>query len=155
MIRGDRAARRRGAVAGLVPAIAVALVFAVSGTGATLTAVATSLVLVTLLAMTAGWIAGPLAAAKPRRLVIAALGYAIALIVAVGALSVVQGVVDAISTDGFDPVAIVIAVVGGRIVYALAATFYLLLPAIALGALWSASAWSLTRLTRARTAPGD
>lgn len=153
MIRDDRGARRRGALAGLAPAAVVALVFAVSGTGATSTAVATSLVLVTLLAMAAGWIAGPLAAAEPHRIVVAALGYAIALIAVVGALSVVQGVADAIASDGFDPVAIVVTVVGGRVVYALAATFYLLLPGIALGALWSLSAHGLARLAGARSTP--
>ncbi len=149
----ERWARRRGAVAGLAPAIAVAVVFAVSGTGATPTGVATSLILVTLLAMAAGWIAGPLAATEPHRIVVAALGYAIALIAVVGALSIVQGVADAIASNGFDPVAIVVTAVGGRVVYALAATFYLLLPAIALGALWSLGAHGLAHLAGARSTP--
>ena len=81
-------------LAGLVPAFAVAALFAVSGSAATPPEIAVSLALVTLIAMTAGWFAGPLAAGEQRRILVAGLGYAIALIATNAVLSMVQGAPD-------------------------------------------------------------
>jgi len=143
--------RGRGAIAGLVPTLVIALLFAVGGTSATPLEVAWSLTLVALIAMTAGWLAGPLASGEPRRLLVATLGYAIALIVATASFSVIQGVGDAVAADRLDPIAILGAIVG-RAVYALAGAAYLILPAIALGAVWSVAARGLTTLSRSRPA---
>jgi len=147
---GNLGARRRGALAGMIPTLAIALLFATGGTTATAAEVATSLALVALLAMVAGWVAGPLAAGESRRLLVAALGYAIALIAATASLSIVQGIGDRISADGLDPLGILTAI-AGRAAYALAATFYLILPAIVLGVAWSLAACGLTRLARSRS----
>lgn len=149
---GNPGPRQRGALAGTIPTLAIALLFAIGGTTATATAtdVVTSLALVALIAVVAGWVAGPLAAGESRRLLVAALGYAIALIAATASLSIVQGVGDAIGVDGIDAVSI-LAAMAGRAAYATAATLYLILPAIVLGAAWSLAAWELTRLTRSRS----
>ena len=143
---GDtRAARWRGALAGVVPVIAIAGLFAVGRTTSTPEEVAVSLGLVALIAMTAGWVAGPLASGKPRRLLVAALGYAIALIAATASLSIIQGLVDAVGADGLAPIAVITAVVG-RAAVALAGTAYLIVPAIVLGMAWSIAARGLDRL---------
>ncbi len=142
--------RVRGALAGLLPTLAIALLIAVGGTTETPAEVATSLALVALIAMAAGWIAGPLAAGEPRRLLVGSFGYAIALLAMTALLSIAQGVGDAIGADGLDAVAILTAVVG-RAVYALAGAAYLILPAIVLGAAWSVAAWGMTRLVRSRS----
>ena len=136
--------RLPGALAGLVPALAVAALFAFSGSAATPPEVAVSLALVTLIAMTAGWFAGPLAARERHRLPVAALGYAIALIATTAVLSMVQGAWDIWTTAAFDPIAIA-TVIAGRALYALASTTYMIVPAIVLGAGWSVAARSLER----------
>jgi hypothetical protein len=138
-------ARLPGALAGLVPALAVAGLFAVSGSAATPPEVAVSLALVTLIAMTAGWFAGPLAAGERRRLVVAALGYAIAVIATTAVLSMVQGAWDIWTTAAFDPIATAIA---GRALSALVSTIYLIVPATVLGMIWSVTARGLTRRMR-------
>lgn len=139
--------RLPGALAGLVPALAVAALFAFSGSAATPPEVAVSLALVTLIAMTAGWFAGPLAAGEQRRLLVAAFGYAIAVISTTAALSMVQGAWDIWTTAAFEPIAIATALVG-RALYALASATYMFGPAIVLGAGWSVAARGLTRRMR-------
>jgi hypothetical protein len=148
--RHIRTGRWRGALAGLVPTLAIALLFVVGGTTATPPEVATSLALVALIATSAGWLAGPLAAGEPRRLAVAALGYAIALLATVAALSMVQAAWDSLAGNGVDPFAIVVAVTG-RGLYAVAGAAYLIIPAIVLGAAWSLSAWGLAHLVRTRS----
>lgn len=136
--------RWRGALAGLVPALAIALLFA-TGTAATPIQVAISLGLVTLITTSAGWLAGPLAAHEPRRLLVAAIGYAIALIAVNALLAILQAAVDAVATHGLDPIA-VLTTIFGRAAVALIATAYLMLPALAAGAAWSLLARGLMRL---------
>jgi hypothetical protein len=94
-------------------------------------------------------VAGPVAAAEPRRLLAAAFAYAIALIAVNALLATVQAAADAIAVQGLDVFAILIAVVG-RAAYALVGTAYLILPAIAAGGVWSVSARALGRIGRAR-----
>jgi hypothetical protein len=142
---GDRGARSRGALAGIAPTLAIALLFATQGSTATPGEVAFALGLVAAIAVTAGWLAGPLAARRHARLVVVAIGYALALIATAAALSVVQGVWDAWTTDGPDPLALASAI-AGRALYALAATLYLILPALALGLLWTAATRGLVRI---------
>lgn len=142
--------RWRGAIAGLVPALAIASLFAFGGTTAAPSDVAVSLFLVALIAMTAGWIAGPLAAYPPRRLLVAAIGYAIAFIGATAGLSVIQAAWDSLVADGPDPVALATAIIG-RFVVALAGTAYLIIPAVLLGLAWSVVARGLMTLMISRT----
>ena len=97
--------------------------------------------------MSAGWIAGPLAAAEPRSLIKAAIGYVIALLATNATLSIVRAIADTITAGGFDVVALVFSIVG-RAFYAVASTAYLLIPAIALGLLWSVVARAATLLRR-------
>ena len=54
----QRAARSRGALADLVPVLAIALLFAVGGTTSKPAEIAVSLGLVTMIAMSAGWVTG-------------------------------------------------------------------------------------------------
>lgn len=145
--RGARDARLRGALAGLVPAFAVVVLFGVSGSAAAPPEVAASLAWVGLIATTAGWLAGPLAARERRRLLGAALGYAIALIATTAVLSMVQGARDTWTTAAFDPIAIATAI-AGRALYALVSTTYLIVPAIVLGMIWSVTARGLARRSR-------
>ena len=136
--------RWRGALAGLAPALAIALLFA-TGTGATPAQVAISLGLVALITTSAGWLAGPLAATEPRRLLRAAIGYAVALIAINALLAILQAAVDAVAAHGLDPIAVLTAIFG-RAAVALYATAYLMLPALAAGAAWSLLARGLMRL---------
>ena len=138
--------RWTGALAGLVPAGAVSALFA-AGSSASPGEVAVSLGLVALIGMSAGWIAGPLAAAEPRSLIKAAIGYVIALLATNATLSIVRAIADTITAGGFDVVALVFSIVG-RAFYAVASTAYLLIPAIALGLLWSVVARAATSLRR-------
>jgi hypothetical protein len=138
-----RYGRALGAVAGLVPAIAVSVLYAMSGSSEGPVAMATGIVLVGLIGTTAGLVVGPLAASEPRRLLAAALAYAIALICVAALLSIVQGVGDAIAADGFDPLAIVAAAVG-RAGVAIAGVAYLILPAVVVGLGWSVATRWLT-----------
>ena len=136
-------ARLIGAVAGLVPAAIVAGLFALGGTAAPPLEVARSLVLVAFIALTAGGLAGPLAA-PGRRLTVAACGYAICVLAVNGVLAVAQGTWDAWTARGPDPAAL-IGAIAWRGLVALAGTAYLLLPAIALGLAWAATARAVHR----------
>jgi len=140
-------ARWTGALAGLAPTGAVGTLFAVGGSSASPGEVAGSLALVALIGMTAGWIAGPLAASKPRRLLKASMGFAIALIATNAGLAIAQAIADTVAANGFDVFALVNAILG-RALYAVAATTYLLIPAIVLGLLWSVVARGLTMVRR-------
>jgi hypothetical protein len=133
-----------GGLAGLVPALAIAALFA-TGTAADPAQVAMSLGLVALITTSAGWLAGPLAATEPRRLLVAAIGYAIAVIATNALLAIAQAAIDAFATNGLDPIAIPTAVIG-RAGYAVIATAYLILPALAAGGAWSLAARGLVRL---------
>ncbi len=148
-LRGGRRARWRGALAGVVPTLAIALVFAVGPTSSTAEEFAVSMALVALISVTAGWIAGPLAAAQPRRILIAAIGYAFAYFAATIALSLIQAAWDATAADGFAPVGVATAVLG-RALYGLAGIAYLIIPALALGLAWSLAARGLMRLDDSR-----
>jgi hypothetical protein len=129
----------RGALAGLVVPVVVGAFTMYSGTTSTPNEVAVGLALVALIGMTAGWIAGPLAGGRQRRLLVAALGYAIALIVANGCLSLIQAAADALVANGPDPLALATSV-AGRAVVAAAGTAYLIVPAVVVGLAWSAVA---------------
>ena len=142
----DRA-RWTGALAGLAPTGVIAALFAVRGSSASSGEVAGSLALVALIGITAGWIAGPLAASKPRRLIKASLGYAIALIATSAGLSILQAIAGTVAANGFDVFALVNAILG-RAFYAVASTTYLLIPAIVLGLVWSVVARALTMVRR-------
>jgi hypothetical protein len=150
-LSGDphRAARVLGALAGLVPVLGIVLLFAVGGTTASPSEVAVSLTLVALITTGAGWVAGPMAARQPRRLVAATFAYAIALVALNALLAIVQAAADAIAIQWLDAFAIITAVTG-RAAYALVSAAYLLLPAIAAGGVWSVSARALGRIGRAR-----
>ena len=143
-------ARRRGAIAGLVPTLAIALLFFLGPTYSTPQEVAVSLALVAGLAMSAGWAAGPLAVGQPRRLLVAAIGYAIALIAASVTLSIIQGAWETWAAHGLDPLGLAGAM-AGRALYGLAGTTYLLLPALAFGLAWSIAARGLGGIGGART----
>lgn len=142
----DRA-RWTGAIAGLVPAGAVGALFVVGGSTDGTGAIAGSLALVALIGMSAGWIAGPLAASEPRRLLKASMGYVIALIATNAGLAIAQAIADTVAANGFDVFALVNAILG-RAFYALASTAYLLIPAMALGLVWSVVARTLTMVRR-------
>lgn len=105
--------------------------------------------LVALIAMTAGWIAGPLVARRPRQLLVASIGYALAYIAATVALSLIQAAWDATAADGFAPFAVAAAVLG-RALYGLAGTAYLIIPAVVLGLAWAVAARGLMRLDGSR-----
>ena len=148
--KAGRRSRWRGALAGVVPTLAIAVVFGIGRTSATPAEVAFSVVLVALISVTAGWIAGPLAAGRGRRLLVASIGYALAYIAATIALIVIQAAWDATTADGFAPLAVAVAVVG-RALYGLAGTAYLIIPAIVLGLAWALAARGLMRLDGTRS----
>ena len=143
-LHAGRRARWLGALAGVVPTLAIAAVFALGRTTATSTEIAVSMALVALIAMTAGWVAGPLAADRSRRLLASAIGYALAYIAGSIALSVIQAAWDTAVADGFAPLAVATAVIG-RALYGLAGTAYLITPALAVGLAWSVAARFLLR----------
>jgi len=144
--------RLLGALGGLTPTLAIGLLFAGGGTTASPVEVATSMVLVALISIAAGWVAGPLATAWPRRLLVACFGYAIAYVAATAVLSLVQAAWDVWVADGLDPVAILLAIIE-RAVGALARTAYLILPAIGFGLLWSLTVRGLMRLDPVHRSP--
>jgi hypothetical protein len=145
----DWQSRAVGAFAGLVPLLGIVLLFAFGGTTASPSEVAVSLTLVALITTGAGWVAGPMAAGQPRRLVAAAFAYAIALVALNALLAIGQAAADVIAIQGLDVVAILMAVIG-RAAYALVGTAYLLVPAIAAGVAWSLTARALGGIRRAR-----
>ncbi len=144
-LRNDRRARWRGALAGLIPMLVIAGLFAIGPTSAQPAEVAVSLGLVALITTSAGWLAGPLSAAEPRRLLVAAFGYAIALIITNALLAIIKAAADSVGAHGLDPLALVEAILG-LAAYALVATAYLILPAIIAGILWSLAARGLLHL---------
>jgi hypothetical protein len=144
-----RRARWRGALAGVVPTLAIALVFVVGRTTATSTEIAFSMALVALISISAGWIAEPLAAGRPRRLLVASIGHALAYIAASVALSLIQAAWNAAAGGGLAPFNVAAAVVG-RAAYGLAGATYLILPALVLGIVWSLAARGLMHLDRIR-----
>ena len=152
--KAGRRSRWRGALAGVVPTLAIAVVFGIGRTSATPAEVAFSMVLVALISVTAGWIAGPLAAAEPRRLLVASIGYALAYIAASVVLSTIQAAWDTWVADGFAPLAVATAVIG-RALYGLTGIAYLILPALALGLAWSLAARGLMRLDGSRPRRAD
>ena len=101
-----------GALAGLVPAGAVATLFALSGSGAEPGVVAASLAWTAGVATVAGWIAGPVATSQPRRLIRSSFAYAIAVIGTLMALAIAQAAADPIAADVFDVGALAVAIVG-------------------------------------------
>ena len=147
--RRDRRARWRGGLAGLVPTLAIGLFFVIGPTSATPPEVATSLGLVGVISIVAGWLAGPLAAGSRHRLLVASMGYAIALIATTAALAIIQGTWETVATNGPDPLAIATTIVG-RAFYSLAGTAYLIVPALVLGGAWSVVARGLMRLDGSR-----
>ena len=147
--RRDRRARWRGALAGLVPLAGIGLLFVIGGTSATPRDVAISLGLVGVIAVVAGWFAGPLAAGSRHRLLAASMGYALALIATTAVLAILQGTWDTVATNGLDPLAIA-TTIAGRAFYSLAGTAYLIVPALVLGGAWSLTARGLARLDGAR-----
>lgn len=142
---GGERARWRGALAGVIPTAAIGMLFAVSGSAAAPFDLLWSLLLVSAIAMTAGWIAGPAVGQRPRGWLIGGLAYAIAFVGASVALSVVQAAWDVTAGAGLDPLALMVAVTG-RALIGLAGAAYLIVPAIVLGLAWSAGALGLRRL---------
>ncbi len=134
--QAPRLGRPPGAIAGLLPATVVGILFAIGPSPEGPAAIATGIALVALIGMVAGYLAGPLATSEPRRLLAASLAYAIALIGMTALLSIVQGVSDAVAVDRFDPVKIGAAAVG-RAAVAVAGAAYLMVPAIVIGLGWS------------------
>lgn len=143
-------ARWRGALAGLLPVAVVSFLFVIGSTAATPSEVAVSLGLVALIGITAGWFAGPLAAGSRRRLLIASIGYALALIATTAALAIIQGTWETVAANGLDPLAIATAIVG-RAFYSLAGTAYLIVPALLVGGAWSIAARGLRNLDGSRS----
>lgn len=140
-----------GALAGLVPAGAVATLFATSGSGAEPGQVAASLAWAAAIAMVAGWIAGPVAATEPRRLLRSSFAYAVAVIATLLAWSIAQAWAEAVAAAGLDVGALLIAIVG-RAAYGLVSAAYLIIPAVALGSVWALVARALARIaSSART----
>lgn len=132
--RGDMGERWRGAVAGVVPVLAIALLFAASGSKPTAALIGLGLGL----AMTAGWLAGPLAG-RSHRAVAGAIGYALTLLAMNAGVSVIQAGWDAWLAHGIDPLAIAGAGTE-RALYALVSAAYLITPAVLLGFGWVAAA---------------
>jgi hypothetical protein len=141
--RPSRADRRPGAVAGLLPAAVIGIWFALSGSAAAPVEVATSLSLVALIGVTAGWLAAPLADPDRPRVLVGAVGYALALIVTNATLAMIQAGWDA-SAAGNDATSVAAAVVQ-RAVYAIPSASYLLVPALITGLIWSLLARTLGR----------
>ncbi len=146
---GSRRSRAVGAAAGLIPAFLIALLFAYSGSAASPSEVAVSLGLVALIAISAGWLAGPLAG-RPRRILVATVGYAIALIATTAALSSSKGQQMPYPRTAWTPWRSSLAIVG-RAAVAAAGIAYLLIPALVLGSAWSVSARGLSRLVGGRS----
>ena len=133
-----------GALAGLVPAGAVATLFAVSGSRAAPDQVVASLTWTAAIATVAGWIAGPVAVSEPRRLIRSSFAYAVAVIGTWTAWSIAQAGAQAIADDGLD-IGTLLEAIGGRGAYSLVSAAYLLIPAVAMGSVWSVVAHTLGR----------
>ena len=144
----DRA-RWIGAVAGLAPTAVIGAWWAWSGVGVSATDAMVSLALLAAIAMSAGWIAGPLAAAVPRALLKASIGYAIAVIGTTMALSVLQAAADTVAAGDASVGGLAGAIVD-RALVGVAGIAYLILPTLAFGALWTLAARMIQRATGAR-----
>jgi hypothetical protein len=139
--------RTRGALAGLAPSLAVVMLFAWSGTEASPSEAAVSLGLVTVITCSAGWLAAPLLVDSRSRLAVATIGYAIAVLCTNAALAIIQAAADSLGTNGLEPVALIVAVVG-RAALAVASAAYLIVPALIAGSLWSLSGRGLALVGR-------
>jgi hypothetical protein len=106
-----------------------------TGVDVPLNAAIASMALAALIAMIAGWIAGPLALAEPRSLGSATIGYAIALIGTIASASILQAVADVIAAGSVTPGTVLGAIVG-RAFVAVAGTAYLIVPALIVGLVW-------------------
>ncbi|MBA3235320.1 MAG: hypothetical protein H0T59_04900 [Chloroflexi bacterium] len=121
----------------------VALLFLVSGSAAAPAEVVGSLATVGAITIGAGWLAEPLADGHQRRLVVGGFGYAIAVLATTLTLGTIQGARDFPGgTDLLGTVSLAVA----RAAYG---ALYLVVPAIALGMLWSVAAWRLSLRARA------
>jgi hypothetical protein len=143
-------ARWVGAAAGLGPTAVLGAFWLWTGVDVPITDVIASMTLAVLIAMSAGWIAGPLALAEPRSLGLATIGYAIALIATTAAASIVQAVADLIGSGGLTLGAIVGAIVG-RAFVALAGVAYLIVPALIVGLVWVMVARAIGRAAIVRS----
>jgi hypothetical protein len=141
--------RTRGALAGLVPSLAIVLLFAWGGTTASPSEVAVSLGLVVLITCSAGWLAAPLAAGAPPRLAVASFGYAIAVLCTNATLAMIQAAADSIGANGLDPVALLTAIIGRAAYDVVVSAAYLIVPALIAGFLWSLAARGLAHVGRA------
>jgi hypothetical protein len=139
--------RTRGALAGLVPSLAVVGLFAWSGTEASPSEAVVSLALVTVITCSAGWLAAPLLVGAQSRLSVATIGYAIAVLCTNAALAIIQAAADSLGTNGPDPVALIVAV-AGRVALAVASAAYLIVPALIAGSLWSLAGRGLALVGR-------
>ena len=133
-----------GAAAGLGPTAAIGAWWALAGIGVSLADWLVSMGLLAAIAMGAGWIAGPLAVDIPRSFAKATIAYAIAVIVTTTALSVVQAAADTITAGDISIGGLAVAVVG-RSLIGVAGIAYLILPALAFGALWVVVARGMIR----------
>ncbi len=139
--------RWMGALAGLAPTGVIAAWWVWTGIGVSTGGAIVSLGLLAAIAMTAGWIAGPLSVAVPRGPAKAVVGYAIAVIGTTSSLSIIQAGADQISAGDVSVGGLVTAI-AGRALIALAGIAYLILPALFFGVVWVAVARLLLRLAR-------
>ena len=123
------------------------VLFAWSGTEASLPEVVVSLALVTVITCSAGWLAAPLLVGARSRLAVATIGYAIAVLCTNAALAIIQAAADSLGTNGPDPVALIVAV-AGRAALAVASAAYLIVPALIAGSLWSLAGRGLALVGR-------
>jgi len=140
--------RTRGALAGLVPSLAVVVLFAWSGTEASTSEVAVSLASVALITCSAGWLAAPLLASSQSRLAVSTLGYAIAVLCTNAALAIIQAAADPLGVNGPDPVALITAIIGRAAYAVVVSAAYLSVPALVGGFLWSLAGRSLAHVGR-------
>jgi hypothetical protein len=124
-----------GVVAGLGPTAVLGVFWLWTGVDVALTAAIASMGFAAVIAMTAGWMAGPLAVAEPRSLGSATIGYAIALIATIASASILQAMADVVAAGGVTPGAIAGAI-AGRALVAVAAVAYLIVPALVAGVVW-------------------
>jgi len=142
-----------GAAAGLGPTAAIGAWWAWVGIRVSFGDWLVSMGLLAAIAMSAGWIAGPLAAAARRGLAKATIGYAIAVIGATATLSIIQGGADSILTGDASIGGLAEAIVG-QVLVAVAGIAYLILPALGLGVIWTMLARVILWATRRTAAAG-
>lgn len=139
-------ARWLGAAAGLGPTVAIGGWWALAGIGVSLADWLVSMGLIAAIAIGAGWITGPLAVDVSRSFAKATIGYALAVIATTTALSIVQAAADTISGGDLSIGGLAVAVVG-RAAIGLVSIAYLILPALAFGALWAVVARGILATT--------